>query len=653
VKFDAWPGAFHSAIRYRRIMNQTSRPLPASYQVAQASTLFSAGRLMEAEAITRQVLMHQPAHADALNLLGSIALRNGQPDAAAAILQQAASAAPRATGPRINLGHALKAAGRLGEAIEAYRCAVRLKPRDAQAQYALGTGLLADGQYEAAEAALREATRAAPQFADAYNNLGHVLRQLGQPAEAEAAFRQALGVDPGQAEWHLNLALAVGEQHRTADAITALRDALSLAPDHVDALHAYGTLLVRTGRFEDAIGPLRRLRARQPGSPDPFAGLAQALTALGEVEEALALAQETVRLVPDSAGARSNLGAALLAVGRLADAADQYEVALELEPQHALGRTGRAFVRLRQGRLEEAWDDYEARLDAQRLGSDQELTLLVDPNRLSGEAWDGGPRHGRSLLVYPEQGQGDAIQMARYGALLGSDGPVLWVVPPSLRRLMIGVVGITRVLTPQDEIPPHDLHCSVMSLPRLFRTSLRTIPGGVPYVHADPVQTEVWRARLAGCTGRKIGLAWQGNPDYLLDRLRSVPPQQLALLSGARDVVFVSLQLPQPATPPPLPLIDLTEELTDFGDTAALIMALDLVITVDTSVAHLAGALGRPVWLLNRFNTDWRWLMDRNDSPWYPTMRIFRQPAPRDWDSVLTEVRAALDGDAAFARRDA
>jgi hypothetical protein len=257
------------------------------------------------------------------------------------------------------------------------------------------------------------------------------------------------------------------------------------------------------------------------------------------------------------------------------------------------------------------------------------------------------------LLVYPEQGLGDAIQMVRYAAMLSDGGPVFWAVPASLRRLFTGVAGITALLTPQDEVPPHDLHCSVMSLPRLCRTSLATIPGGVPYLRADPTQAAAWRARLRDSTGRKIGLAWQGNPEYLLDRLRSISTDHLGLFDGTRDAVFVSLQLPRMQASPPLPLIDLTDELSDFADTAALMAALDLIITVDTSVAYLAGALGRPVWLLNRFNTDWRWLMDRDDSPWYPTMRIFRQSAPGDWDGVLAAVRAALDGSAGLVRADA
>jgi Flp pilus assembly protein TadD len=630
-------------------ISHTRHPTPATRQnLAQATALHNSGNLREAEGILRHILSFEADNPEALNLLGSIALRNGHPEPAIAILTRAAALAPRMAEARINLGHALKATSRLADAIVSYREAVRLKPRDAQTRNALGSGLLADGRNEAAEAEFREATRLAPRFAGAHNNHGHVLRMLGRPKDAEAAFRRALRLAPEQVDWHLNLALALGEQQKSAGALAALRDALLLAPDNVVALHAYGTMLVRAKQFDVAIPVLRHLRDLQPGEPDPFSGLAQALTAIGEFEEALALARETVDIVPDSAGARSNLGSALLALSRLPEAETEFEHALRLEPTHPHARTGRAFVRLREGRLEEAWDDYEARLEAQRAASAMEQTVLVDPATLSGEAWTGAPREGRSLLVYPEQGQGDQIQMVRYAALLAGDGPVLWAAPPSLLRLLSTAPGISSLLTTGDEYPPHDLHCSIMSLPRMFRTSLATIPGGVPYLRADPARTLMWRERLGSGGVRKIGLTWQGNPDYLLDTLRSIPSAELAALEGVRDTLFVSLQVPRPDVLPPLEIFDMTNELTDFADTAALLEALDLIITVDTSVAHLAGALGRPVWLLNRFNSDWRWMSTRTDSPWYPTMRIFRQSAPRVWSDVLTAVRAALNGGGGF-----
>ncbi len=625
-------------------MNQSLRRPPTTNVVmARAIALVNAGHLNDAELLLRQVLAQQPGNAEALNLLGSIALRRNQPEAALPVLMHAVLLAPQAAEPRVNLGHAFKATGRPEEALVAYREAVALKPKDAMVRYAMGNGLLASNQPEAAIAELREATRLAPRFAEAYNNLGHALRQMARPVDAEQAFRKAIRLEPKRPNFHLGLALSLGEQHRTPDTLTALAGTLAIAPDSVEALHAYGTLLVMAKRFEEAVPPLRRLRHLQPHEPDPFAGLTQALTALGEFEEACQLAIDTVQRVPDSPGAHSNLGSTLLALGRLAEAEQAFETSARLDPAHPLAKTGRAFVRLRQGRLEEAWADYEARLDAQRIVSDVELHLLVDPSDLSGQAWSGEPREGRSLLVYPEQGSGDQIQMVRYAALLASGGPVLWAAPPYLHELLATAPGIARMLTAGDDIPAHDLHCSVMSLPLMMGTSLASIPGGVPYLRADPAKVAVWRNRLGDVAGRRIGLVWQGNREYIADRVRSIPAALLEMLEGTANATFVSLQVPRPQTPPPLAMRDLTEYLTDFAETAALIETLDLTISVDTSVAHLAGALGRPVWLLNRFNTDWRWLESRSDSPWYPSMRIFRQPAPRDWASVLTAVRQALD----------
>jgi tetratricopeptide (TPR) repeat protein len=609
--------------------------------LAGAAELYRCGRLREAEAATRQVLAFQPSNSDALNLLGSIALSLGQFEAAAGILASAAQLAPNAVEVRINLGHAMKSLGKLAEAIASYRIAVDLQPARGEARYALGSGLMMAGELDAAASELRKATRLLPRFAAAFNNLGHVSRQQGQPKEAEEAFRRAIRLEPNRVETYLNLALAVGEQNRTEDTIVVLRDALRIAPDNPDALHALGTLLVKTRRFEEAIPPLRRLRALQPGTADPFAGLAQALTVQGEFEEAMMLAREAVRIHPNDAGSRSNYAGTLAALGRLGEAEAEYDAALAQSGDFGPIRLGRAFVLMRAGRLEEAWDDYEARLEADLMGVTREAIALVDPAHLKGRPWDGSLRAGRSLLVYPEQGLGDAIQMARYATLLAADGPVHWMVPPALRRLM-ELSSATGLVSTGEEVPEHDLHCSVMSLPRMFRTTLATIPATMPYLRVDPSRTEAWRTRLDAPPGRRIGLAWKGNPHYLFDRLRSVPGEQLGILGGLPTITFVSLQLPRQDVPPALGLVDWTDELADLSETAALIEALDLVISVDTSIAHLAGALGRPVWLLNRFNSDWRWLHGRTDSPWYPTMRIFTQTAPNDWCGVLAAVRAAL-----------
>jgi hypothetical protein len=313
-----------------------------------------------------------------------------------------------------------------------------------------------------------------------------------------------------------------------------------------------------------------------------------------------------------------------------------------MQPDFPVARTGRAFARLTAGRLAEAWADYEARTAASAEAVHNGPSFDLDPDRIPGAAWSGEPRDGRSLLIYNEQGLGDVIQMARYASLLAHDGPVSWIVLPALRPLMSGLPGSIEILVAGDDLPPHSLKCPVMSLPRMFRTTLETIPADVPYLRADPDRIALWRSRLRGVEGLKVGLTWKGNPEYPFDRLRSVPSEALSALDGIPGVTFVSLQLPRPIDPPPLEMLDLTADIADFADTAALTEALDLIVSVDTSVAHLAGALGRPVWLLNRFSTDWRWLLNRSDSPWYPTMRIFRQATQGDWAGVLAMVRTAL-----------
>ena len=257
------------------------------------------------------------------------------------------------------------------------------------------------------------------------------------------------------------------------------------------------------------------------------------------------------------------------------------------------------------------------------------------------------------LLVHSEQGLGDTLQFCRFVPIVAQGAKIVLEVQPPLHRLLADLPGIAEIVAEGDKLPPFDLHCALLSLPRFLGTSLETIPGEVPYLTADPLLVSAWRRRLAGLAGLKIGLVWAGGPrpdepaESSVDRHRSMPLARLAALAEVEGVSFVSLQKGPPAAqaaqpPPGMVLHDFTAELDDFADTAALVEALDLVISVDTAVAHLAGALGKPVWLLNRFDTCWRWLLGRDDSPWYPTLRQFRQPAAEDWDSVIAAVKAAL-----------
>jgi hypothetical protein len=337
------------------------------------------------------------------------------------------------------------------------------------------------------------------------------------------------------------------------------------------------------------------------------------------------------------------LGTALQSLGRPVAAMASYRRALALEPNYAGAQMNMATCQLLMGDLKAGFAGFRARWAV----PDSPIRMPELPRPL----WEGESLEGRSILVHCEQGLGDSLHFIRYAPLLATQAARVRVLaPPALARLLGRIPGIEIVTAPPDSAS-YDYHCPLLCLPRLLGTELATIPATIPYLAAEPDAVEAWSRRLG--PGRRIGLVWAGAPRhadraaFAVDRRRSLTLAALAPLGGLPETRFISLQKGPPAAqakepPAALDLFDPTDELHDFADTAALIANLDLVISVDTSVAHLVGALGRPVWLLSRFDGCWRWLLDRADSPWYPTMRLFRQPAPGDWDSVIMAARAAL-----------
>jgi hypothetical protein len=325
------------------------------------------------------------------------------------------------------------------------------------------------------------------------------------------------------------------------------------------------------------------------------------------------------------------MAASLLAAGRMVEAEAAALTSVRLAPEHADARYTLGTIQLLRGQLPAGFAGLEWRW--RRRG-------FTCPRAFDRPHWDGGALAGRTLLLHAEQGLGDAIQMLRFVPRVAAGGRVLLEVPPALRRLAGRFAGVAEVFTAGAPVPPFDLHCPLPSLPWALGLTLADIPGA-PYLAPDAADVTAWRRRLDGVSGRRVGLCWAGNPSYAADARRSLAPERLSVLADLPGIAFISLQ-PGAAVPPGLALHDWTADLHDLADTAALLACLDLVVTVDTAVAHLAGALGRPVWLLNRFDTCWRWLLDRDDSPWYPTLRLFRQDRPGDWDGVLGRMRAEL-----------
>ncbi len=357
----------------------------------------------------------------------------------------------------------------------------------------------------------------------------------------------------------------------------------------------------------------------------------------------IAAHRRAIALKADFPEAYTNLGNALKGQGNIAAAIAACRQAIALNPDLPDAHHNLSLTLLLNGEFAEGWREYEWRWQTKQLR----------PRGFAQPLWSGEAVDGRVLLLHAEQGYGDMIQFCRYVPLVAARGRVVLEAPRALVRLFSGLAGVERIVVQGDPLPAFDLHCPLLSLPRAFATTLETIPGGVPYLGTDPAQVSAWRDRLAGLARLRVGLVWAGEPratDRIrgaVDRRRSISLGHFARLAGVGGIAFVSLQKGEAAAqtrspPPGLRLHDWTGELEDFADTAALIAALDLVISVDTAVVHLAGALGKPVWLLNRFDTDWRWLLDREDSPWYPTLRLFRQHRPGDWAGVLERVAAAL-----------
>ncbi|HZB93642.1 MAG TPA: tetratricopeptide repeat protein [Stellaceae bacterium] len=570
-----------------------------------------AGRLAEAEAGYGGILARDPSHAEAVHSLGLLAYQQGRADEGVALLRQSIALAPDVAYFGPNLATVLTELGRFAEAEACCRSFLAQGPADAAAHYHLGNALMGLGRLAEAEASFRDALRLKSDFAEAHNNRGNALRAFRRLAEAEAAYREALRLKPAYPEALSNLGCVLQALGGLAEAEACYRDALHLAPD---------TAVTHTN-------------------------LGTVLRDLGRLDEAEVCHREALRLKPHFLEAWTNLGNTLADMGNPRAAIPCCRHALGLDPKCAQAHVSLALALLAIGEFDEGWAAYEWRLAG--VGGFDLDRSFPQPR------WRGEETGGRTLLLHAEQGFGDAMQFVRYAPLVAARADVVLEVPEPLVRLFKSLPGKGRIVARGEALPPFDLQCSLMSLPFVFQTRLATIPGEVPYLAADPDAALAWRRRLDAFQGLKVGLVWAGNPRLAqpqataIDRRRSMPLDRLAPLAAVPGVTFVSLQkgearaqLRRSAFAPLMP--DWTEELQDFADTAALIEALDLVISVDTAVVHLAGALGKPVWLLNRFDACWRWLEGRDDSPWYPSLRQFRQSAPGDWEGVVARVAAEL-----------
>jgi tetratricopeptide (TPR) repeat protein len=566
-----------------------------------------AGHLTHAEQLYRQILQADPTHADAHHMLGVLALHMGRAAQAVMSIRQAISLKPQDATYHVNLGLALQGLGAIEDALPHFEEAVRLKP----------------------------------DFAEAHSNVASALFRLGKRDEAMAHYLQAIHIKPACAEAHCGLGVAFAEQDKLEKAVEHFRHALRFRPDFAEA---HGNLAMA----------LNNLGGKLQGQ--------------GRIQEAITHFQEALRLRPNLAEAHSSLGSALYCQGKLHEAMTSFEQALRLRPNFPEARKARAFLWLLIGDFDSGWPEFEWRLAEPR----------ANQRHFTQPLWDGSELQGKTILLYAEHGLGDTFQCIRYVPLVKQRGGIVIVeCQESLAPLLASVQGIDQLVMHGAAPPGFDFRAPLLSLPGIFHARFATIPRDVPYLHAAANLVERWQQILADVkkslpdvghrasdTGRsfRVGIAWQGNPAYYHDRQRSIPLEQFGRLATVPGVQLISLQKGsgneqllavncqlsdnRQLTTDNSYVLDLGNRLDvaagAFMDTAAVMQNVDLIISSDTAVPHLAGALGIPVWVALPLVPDWRWLLEPEDSQWYPTMRLFRQTRFGHWDDVFERIAREL-----------
>jgi tetratricopeptide (TPR) repeat protein len=544
-------------------------------------------------------------------------------------------------GQALREGLALQQRGELREAEKIYARVLKALPDQFDALHLLGTIKLQRGQAGEAHRLISAALKSNPRMTDAWVNLGIALRTLKRDQEALASFDKALAVAPADAgalNERGNALLGLG---RPSEALDAFDRALAMAPGHPQAQLNRGIALATLARHQEAVAAFDVAMMASPGNPVLHYNRGTSLSALGRHAEAIAAYDHALASAPNHVQALNNRGIALQALNRHHEALASYDRALELKKDYADAHFNRALALLTIGDFRSGLVDYEWRWRRagmpERRGHGRPLWL--------GEY----PLQRKTILLQAEQGLGDTIQFARYVPLLAKTGAnIILELQRELVPLLTGLPGASRVLARSDPLPAFDVHCALGSLPLAFKTEPATIPANTPYLAADDAGLAKWRPRLEALARPRVAVAWSGNPQHANDRNRSIRFAELAPLWGLERRSFIGVQRElrdddAHALAGEGRVLQIGEDLGDFADTAAVLALADLVITVDTSVAHLAGAMGRPVFILLPFSPDWRWGLEGDSTRWYPSARLFRQPAPGDWANVVARVRTELE----------
>ena len=595
-------------------------------------------RHKEAAQSYRKALAIKPDFVQAHSNLG-VALRElGEVKEAESCYRRALTLNPDYAEALYNLGNVLRDLNKPEDAVTTYRKALSLKPDYSEARNNLGSALRDLGRLDEAAASCQKALELNPNNAEAHNNLGNALRDLGKASKAVASFHRALQLKPKYAEAHNNLGATLHELDRLKEATNNYQKALELKPAYAEAHNNLGSALRDLEKTEDAVTSYQRALALKPDYAEARCNLANALRQLGKPDEAIDNYRNVLEFSPDFAQAHNGLGNALKEIGKLEDADTSYRHALKLKPDFAEAYTNLGMLQLLTGNCSQGWKNYDWRRKIRQ--------YRFRPRNYKEPLWEGGELAGETIFVHSEQGFGDFFQFVRYIPLvIDLGGKVILEAPAQTTQLCKDMNIADIVVTDDSALPPFDYHVSLMDLPKLFGTTLETVPSKTPYLTVSTQLKEKWQDRLGPRQSFRLGIVWASNPKNRKLLHKSIELPLLTPLLQIHDVTVYSLQVGHEGEAVEQfgdGITDLAPELTDFSETAGVISQLDLVVSVDTSVAHLAGALGHPVWTLIPFIGDWRWLLEREDSPWYPSMRLFRQAKRNDWKTVIDQVRTEL-----------
>ncbi|MBC6479004.1 MAG: tetratricopeptide repeat protein [Hormoscilla sp. GM7CHS1pb] len=589
---------------------------------------------------------------------GIKAQQSGKLDAAIACYSKAISIEPSFAEAHSCLGRALKAQGKLPEATQHYQRAINLKPDLLEAYINLGVVLRQQGLPQEEIATYEKALQINPNAAKVHNNMGNVYLGLGRVDEAASSYQKALSIQPDYVDPIANLGSIFQEQNKLEEAIAMYERAIAMEPNSPNSASIrsnLGVALKQVGRLDEAKTHLQQAISLDPNYAIGYINLSFVLEGMDQLDAAEAMSRKAIALNPNFTDAYHNLAVVLHRKCQLQECIASYERAIDLNPQLAKMHVALATTLMLAGDYPRGFAEYEWRW---------QLKHIQGPG-LTQPDWQGESLEGKTILLYTEQGFGDTINFIRYAPLvraLFAKVKVIVMCKPAVYRLLQTVDGIDKVVIKGEELPSFDVKAALLSLPRILGTTWETIPTTVPYVKAVPSagarllpRTEALadtagaalpRSELLQTGQLKVGIVWAGNPSHKHDRRRSTSLSYFRQLLEIPGIAFYSLQKGSRTadiTPDISNLVHLEDPLLkDFADTAAIVQQLDLVITVDTSVAHLAGALGKPVWVLLCYCPDWRWRLEREDSPWYPTMRLFRQQQPGDWSELFARVKSAL-----------